>query len=180
MDLYCENTNLQLNRKFLRAVSNRVQRTRQTASSSLWGTQGRQQGQNPKPREPCSCWEERKRIQTGGSCDWRPHLLSHAQPPGSWAEGEVALIHPKGILSFSWLTNLMFSSYPISVFSTAFSRVHSQFSRSIKRLMSKYVLHSSPISMCLWWHGVGGGVFGSLQVRSWKAGHSSALLEAHG
>lgn len=35
MDLYCENTNLQLNRKFLRAVSNEGQRTLQTASSSL-------------------------------------------------------------------------------------------------------------------------------------------------
>lgn len=35
MDLYCENTDLQLNRKFLRAVSNGGQGTLQTASSSL-------------------------------------------------------------------------------------------------------------------------------------------------
>lgn len=138
-----------------------------------WGTQGRQQGLNPKPREPCSCWEERKGIQTSGSCDWRPHLLSHTQPPGSWAEREVALIHPKGILSLLWLTHRKLSSYPVFAFSTSFSQVHSQFSRSIKRLRRKYVLRSSAISMSLRWGG--GGVFGSLQGRSWKAGHSQGF-----
>lgn len=179
MDLYCENTDLQLNRKFLRAVSNGGQGTLQTASSSLEVPGGDSSDKTQSQGSHANAERKgRGSKQVGAVTD---ALISRHTPASGelgWDGGGSPLpLHLKGILSLLWLTHRVLSSDPVFAFSTSFSRDHSRFSHSIKRLTSKYVLRSSHF----YESSLGGeGVSLALYKReAERQGTPRALLKAH-